>query len=146
MEITREQDEAMSRSIDAHDEALKRAVELGVCLKCRVGYKVEVNPRNLTFRCRISTCGWSAIYPIRTLGNSERAQRDEELDLIALAEKEVIANGRIALKAWRAMGSANGTAFTIAKTAFDEAQCEWLASVVLLEAREADRSKLAEHE
>ena len=78
MEITKEQDQAMSRSIDAHDEHRIESLKAGQCPKCKSSLCIEENPRNLTIKCDAG-CGWSARYPIRTIGNSERAQRDENL-------------------------------------------------------------------
>lgn len=75
-EVTREQDEAISREMDAHGEALKKAVEQGRCLKCRLPLETQLLPRAIRFQCNDYICGWFAVYAIRTIGNSERAQRD----------------------------------------------------------------------
>ena len=75
MEITKEQDQAMSRSIDAHDEHRIESLKAGQCPRCKSSLCIEENPRNLTIKCD-AECGWSARYPIRTIGNSERAQQD----------------------------------------------------------------------
>lgn len=129
MEVTREQDEAMSRELASHAEALQDAIEAGLCLKCGCDYKVELNPRNITFKCiSESSCGWFALYPIRTIGNSERAMRDESLDLIAISEREVIEKA----KAWHAMVKKEYDGINIA----DESDA-LLAAVTLLNSRVA---------
>lgn len=69
----RQIDQQSQREIDAHDESLKRAIEAGHCPKCYVGNRTEINPRNITFRCKRIGCGWSAIYPIAVIGNSDRS-------------------------------------------------------------------------
>lgn len=131
-EVTREQDEAVSREIDAHAEALKSAIELGLCLKCGCeSLHTELNPRNITFKCYITGCEWFAVYAIRTIGNSERAQRDESLDLIAIAEKDVLEKSKAWLQVWREGAPDPRKSETLA-----DIECELLAAVTLLESRE----------
>ena len=79
-------DEQSVRELDAHAEQLKRWLEAGCCPKCRKPYVLEINPKNITFRCSLSghSCNWSAIYPIATIGNSsplhaENARLKEEV-------------------------------------------------------------------
>lgn len=64
-------DEQSGRELDAHAEQLKRWLEAGCCPKCREPYVLQINPKNITFKCALSgSCGWFAIYPIATIGNS----------------------------------------------------------------------------
>jgi len=89
-------DQRIEATLAAHAENLKQWIEAGCCPRCRAHHLIELNERNITFKCSKGSCGWSAIYPIRTLGNSERAQRDGTLDLVAIAEKEVLDKARTA--------------------------------------------------
>lgn len=65
-------DEQSGRELDAHAEKLKRSLEIGQCPKCsRFRILTEINPKNIKFRCAITgACGWFAIYPTATVGNS----------------------------------------------------------------------------
>lgn len=72
----RQLDQSMSTEIDAHDESLKRWIEAGCCVKCRAHHVIELNPKNITFRCS-ANCGWSAIYPIAKIGDSSPAWQCE---------------------------------------------------------------------
>ena len=70
-------DAQMGREMDAHAENLKRSLEAGRCPRCMAQYTVGINPKNITFKCnggpgygRSVPCGWFAIYPIATIGNS----------------------------------------------------------------------------
>lgn len=57
-------------------------------------------------------------------------------DLIKIAEQGVIEKARLTLARWATMGTATGAAFDAAKLAYNEAQCDLLAAVTLLEERE----------
>lgn len=124
----RQLDQATERTLVSHAENLKASLERGECLRCGSGYLVEINPRNIIFRCHEAGCGWHAVYPIRTIGNSERANQDESLDLIAIAEKDVIEKartwGKWVVTYWE----------TPERTTAEE---ELLSALVLLESREA---------
>lgn len=133
MEITKEQEEAVTREIDAHGDRLKTAIENCRCPRCGDDIRPELNERNITFKCdaTIAECGWSAIYPIRTIGNSERAQQDEALDSIATSEHEVLN----AAKKWARQVVNTGTVLS--------SERELVDAIILLEAREA--MKATEH-
>lgn len=136
-------DQKIECTLVAHDEALKRAIENNRCVRCGCAYRVEINLRNITFRCvQGATCGWSAIYPIRTIGNSERARQDENLDMVAIAEREVI-DAAIALVGGN--GQADAQTFTehldISTARAGQRLCE---AVTLLESRKQIRNNLKE--
>jgi len=99
----REMDQRIEATLVAHAENLKAAIENGRCPRCGDDIRPRLNERNITFKCdaTVTECGWSAIYPIRTLGNSERAQQDEILDLVAISEREVIEKAKALSRVWR---------------------------------------------
>ena len=128
-----QQDAAMERTLASHAENLKQWIEAGCCVRCRKQHRIELNERNITFRCCDKDCGWFAIYPIRTLGNSERAMRDESLDLVAIAECEVLE----AAKAWAESANALQMGPMLRGRSAD-----LFAAVKLLESREQVRTQI----
>lgn len=137
-------DQAMERTLVSHAENLKRQIEAGLCVRCRKHHLIELNnelsPANITFRCCDSECGWFVVYPIRTLGNSERAQRDESLDLVAIAERDFLAKSRAYAQAKEAMADLlhrTGRGSPNASATLTTARAEFLSAATLLESREA---------
>lgn len=122
----RQMDQAIERTLVSHAENLKKSIESGQCLKCRTSIETLLLDRAIRFQCSDYVCGWSAIYPIRTLGNSERAERDGTLDLIAIAEREVLETARMAV------ASLNGERILPTVDAFEPLA----KAVTLLESRE----------
>lgn len=81
-------DQQSGRELDAHAEQLKRWLEAGCCPKCRKPYVLQINPKNITFKCALSgSCGWFAIYPIAVISNGTlQAENDVEAALADLRE------------------------------------------------------------
>lgn len=129
----RQMDQAIERTLVSHAENLKKSIESGQCLKCRTSIETLLLDRAIRFQCCDYVCGWSAIYPIRTLGNSERAERDGTLDLVAIAEREVLEKAKALTAVWRSLqGEAK------IESSYDALE-SLLASVTLLESRESLR-------
>lgn len=65
-------DSTMEREIVSHQSAVQAALEKSQCLKCHYVLRNVITDRMIKFVCGDPACGWSVMYPIVIIGNSNR--------------------------------------------------------------------------